>query len=43
MHLAWAAGFLSHRGYRRTLLRTALRRKPPLLGVPPGSDPASVN
>jgi len=43
MHLAWAVGFLSHRGYRRTLLRTVLRRKPPLLGVAPGSDPASVN
>ncbi|MGH1570822.1 hypothetical protein ACRAWG_09340 [Methylobacterium sp. P31] len=43
MHLSWAAGFLSYPGYRKTLLRTALRRKPPLLSVPPSSDPASVN
>jgi succinoglycan biosynthesis protein ExoA len=43
MHLAWAAGFLSHPGYRKTLLRAALRRKRPLLGVPPASDAARVN
>lgn len=43
MHLSWAAGFLSYQGYRKTLLRAALGRKPPLLSVPPGPDAASVN
>ncbi|MBA9061469.1 succinoglycan biosynthesis protein ExoA [Methylobacterium fujisawaense] len=43
MHLSWAAGFLSHPGYWRTVLRAALRRKRPGLGVPPGSDAARVN
>ncbi|SEF39828.1 succinoglycan biosynthesis protein ExoA [Methylobacterium sp. 190mf] len=43
MHLSWAAGFLSYPGYRRTLLRAALRRKRRLLGLPPASDAARVN
>ncbi|MDP4005844.1 glycosyltransferase family 2 protein [Methylobacterium sp. NEAU K] len=36
MHLSWAAGFLSHRGYRKTLVRTALGRKPRFTSVSRG-------